>query len=130
MWYKKEGGSVIKALETDKISSLAVICSNRSLSYKLPPKMNSLILQSEAGLSKDIIPIASLEHEDNNSGKIANTDYYIFRILQFDGKDHVLKTAKVDRMMKWINLLAYVSAYFSVFLCYPTFYFISFIDVP
>jgi hypothetical protein len=109
MWYKKEGGSVIKALETDKISSLAVICSNRSLSYKLPPKMNSLILQSEAGLSKDIIPIASVEHEDNNSGRIANIDYYIFRILQVDGKDHVLKTSKVDRMMKWINILAYVS---------------------
>lgn len=110
MWYKKEGGSVIKALEIDKVQSIAIICSNRALSYVLPPRINSLVLQSEAGTSRDVIQVAPFEHEDNNSGKQGGVDFYIFRVLQTDGKDHILRSAKIDRIMKWVNTIAFAGS--------------------
>jgi hypothetical protein len=68
MWYKKEGGAVLKALDIERIQSVSLIYSNRPLVY-LPSK-HSLVLQSEAGNNnKDILLAQPLEHEDNASSK-------------------------------------------------------------
>jgi hypothetical protein len=107
MWYKKEGSAVLKALDIERIQSVSLIYSNRPLVY-LPFK-HSLVLQSEAGNNnKDILLVQPLEHEDNASSKQNGVDFYIFRIVQTDGKDHVLRSTKIDRVMKWINLIALV----------------------
>jgi hypothetical protein len=113
LWYKKEGGSLIKALEVEKIASMAVLVSARNMAYVMPPK-SQLMLMSEAaasGLSRCAIPIVELDHEENrNEGKNAHSvvkqEYFAFLITQTDGKEHVLRGLKVDRVMKWINMLA------------------------
>lgn len=115
MWYKKEGGSVLKSCDIDKIQSVSMICSNRPLSY-LPLPHHSLVLQSQAGLSRDAVTVLPIDHEDNNAGKQGGIDYYIFRIVQTDGKDHLLRSAKIDRVMKWINMIALVSIFASISL--------------
>lgn len=45
MWYKKENGIVIKALDIDKIKIISIISSPRSLSYTT--NNYTLCLQSE-----------------------------------------------------------------------------------
>ena len=46
MWYKKEGGSVIKALDADLIASIAVLQTSRPLAVLRED--GSLTLQSDA----------------------------------------------------------------------------------
>jgi hypothetical protein len=122
MWYKKEGEAVLKAIDIERIQSVSLICSNRPLVYLLPPK-HSMVLQSEAGNNnKDTLLIQPLEHEDNASGKQNGVDFYIFRIVQTDGKDHVLRSAKIDRVMKWINLISLVKK-----ICICFFHFLQFL---
>ncbi len=119
LWFKKEGGSLIKALEVDKIASLAVLVSARNMAYVMPPK-SQLMLMSEAtssGLARCAIPVVELEHEENHKGgdggkaaapSVVKQEYFTFLITQTDGKEHILRGLKVDRVMKWINMLAQV----------------------
>jgi hypothetical protein len=51
MWYKKEGGSVIKALDVDHVASIAVLQTPRPLSYLSDD--DTLTLQSNATLRED-----------------------------------------------------------------------------
>lgn len=112
MWYKTEGGAVIKSIEADNIESISVLASPRALAY-LPLKQ-TLMLQSEA-LNQPLAMVVK-NHDPEVSGAQPNTPagnakdgFAVFRVLQKDGKDHELRSAKVDRIIKWINLLSLVS---------------------
>jgi len=125
MWYKKEGGSVIKSLDVQKIKSLAMIQSHRTLSYMYYPK-SAVILQAEATAQDQCVAIQCIEHEENpitNKLSAIKEEYYTFLILQNDGKEHVLRGAKVDRVMKWINTIAMVSLFVFIFVVFSYFIF-------
>eukprot|EP01033_Poteriospumella_lacustris_P017600 gene17600-12595_t len=69
LWFKKEGGSLIKSLEVDKIASMAVLQTARAMAFVLPPKAQ-LMLMSEAtasGLAKCAIPVVECDHEENKN---------------------------------------------------------------
>ncbi|KAJ1442691.1 hypothetical protein B484DRAFT_55067 [Ochromonadaceae sp. CCMP2298] len=86
LWFKKEGGAVIKSLEGINIESVSVVSSPRALAY-LPLKL-SLSLQLDAltePLSAEVLA------EDGTAagtvvGAGADRDMFVFRILQKDGK--------------------------------------------
>jgi hypothetical protein len=141
MWFKKEGGSVIKAVDVTKFARIAMIQSPRALSFLsdrrqvyLSPDAITLL----EGLSKHDAPDLStrsdspraditgtlgihnsLIHavdiveikEDGVTNKGILQEFYTFLIVQTDGKEHVLRGAKVDRVLKWVNIIAAVSMY-------------------
>jgi hypothetical protein len=123
MWFKKEGGAVIKSLEIEKIQSVAILQTTRTMGYFPYPK-SQLMLMSEATSfvnslktrnekKPQIIPVNEIDHEENSLKSTSSThqkqDHYAFLILQTDGKEHILRGAKVDRVMKWMNIIATVS---------------------
>lgn len=112
MWYKTEGGAVVKSLEADNIENISVLASPRALAY-LPLKQ-ALMLQSEA-LNQPLAmvvkvhdPEVSAREQPNTPAGNAADQFATIRVQQKDGKDHVLRSAKVDRIIKWINLLSLV----------------------
>lgn len=108
MWYKKEGGAVIKALEIDKVQSLAIIQSPRALVY-VPNPVRSLMLQAEAKNDPTAVPVTPMDHEESNAKQQAGMENYVFAIIQTDGKEHILRSGKLDRVIKWINTFAMAS---------------------
>jgi hypothetical protein len=119
LWYKKEGGAVIKSLEASHISNISIIASPRALSY-LPLKQ-TLMLQSEALNEPLAIVVKNHDPEASTQPNVpvgSSTEQFVtIRILQTDGKDHFLRGAKVDRVIKWVNLLSLVSG--TVVQCHP-----------
>jgi hypothetical protein len=111
MWYKKEGGAVIKSLEAANIENVSVISSPRALAYL--PLRQVLMLQSEALNQPLAIVVKNHDPEASTQPNAATgnaTDEFVtIRVLQKDGKDHWLRGAKVDRVIKWINFLSLVS---------------------
>ena len=55
MWYKKEGGAVVKALTIDMIASMSIVQSDRQLVYSIDDF--SLMLQSSVSISVQTIPV-------------------------------------------------------------------------
>jgi hypothetical protein len=119
LWYKKEGGSVIKALEIEKVASIALLQSSRSLSY-LPPPQQRLVLTTEAvgALASTAVSVSEVDHEENSKSSssaavqvvgLQQVEHYVFLVVQSDGKEHILRGTKLDRVMKWINTIAAVS---------------------
>lgn len=109
IWYKKEGGSAIKALEADKIDYVCVTSCPRALVFIPPPDSKSgLWLQSEAGGHPWAVPVHELSGEDEkaNKAQAAGTEFYVFTVMQTDGKEHILRGSKIDRVIRWINILA------------------------
>lgn len=118
MWYKKEGGAVIKSLDTANIENISVISSSRALAYL--PLRQTLLLQSEALNQPLAIVVKNHDPELAANAPQPNTpagntteQFVTMRVLQKDGKDHWLRGAKVDRVIKWINLLALVRTAFT-----------------
>lgn len=110
MWYKKEGGSVLKALDADKIASLTVCHSPRPLAYS--PYKLSLSLSSEVKYQLGVVDVVPTEKEEGGatlSVVPGGSEFITFTVVQTDGKEHVLRSGKVDRVIKWINTLAMVS---------------------
>jgi hypothetical protein len=118
-WYKQEGAKVSNSLTVDQIKCISVLSSCRALSYL--PLTQTLSLQSEA-LN---IPLSMVvKVHDPEASQQPNTpvggdkeQWVTIRILQTDNKDHVLRGAKVDRVIKWINLLSLVSENCSYHMC-------------
>lgn len=118
---------MIKGLEVDKIASVAVVQTTRALAY-LPPPRSQLLLMSEvnanAALQKSgAVPVHEFEHEENSAVGLVGSpasgssrlqvvstaeQFTTILITQTDGKEHVLRGAKVDRVMKWVNIIATV----------------------
>jgi len=43
------------------------------------------------------------------SASASSTEQFIsFNLTQIDGKEHFIRSSKVDRVVKWINLIALV----------------------
>jgi hypothetical protein len=121
MWFKKEGGAVIKSMDIEKIDCISVLSSNRALSY-LPLKQ-TLALQHEAANQPCMMvvkvhdPEAGPSAQPNTAVGSAQDEWVTFRILQKDGKEHCLRGAKVDRVIKWINTLSLVRAKMFAAVC-------------
>lgn len=120
MWFKKEGGSIIKSLEVDKIDNIAMLTMPRAMGY-LPYPRHQLMLMSEATstLSSTVIAVQEMEHAETTLTTMTTTTatltkalrieeqaLFTFIITQTDGKEHLLRGTKVDRVMKWINTIA------------------------
>jgi hypothetical protein len=98
-------------LEADKIESLSIAECSRSLAYIPPPdSKHGLWLQSEMGGHPLCIPVSVLEG-DHKSNQQVGSEFYVFIITQTDGKEHILRGMKIDRILKWINMLSLVSVY-------------------
>ena len=102
MWYKKEGGTVIKSLEADKIETICIIHTPRALSFLKTSK--ELHITSEITLNPDAVTVVASE-ENNDSP----ANYIVFQIVQSDGKELILRGTKVDRVIKWINIISTVT---------------------
>lgn len=111
IWYKKEGGAAIKSLEVDKIGSLSISQCSRSLLYIPPPDNRAgLWLQSEAGVCPYSIAVSAVEgSEDDKGAKQVGSEFFVFNVVQTDGKEHTLRGMKIDRIIKWINIIAQVN---------------------
>ncbi len=111
MWYKKEGGSVLKALDADKIASITVCHSPRPLAYS--PYKLSLSLLSEVKYQLGVVDVVPTEKEEGGAtlSVVPGSEFITFTVVQAGdgGKEHVLRSVKVDRVIKWINTLAMVS---------------------
>eukprot|EP01036_Dinobryon_divergens_P030724 gene30724-40010_t len=83
MWYKREGGAVIKSIDVTNIVSIAVMQTPRPLAYL----QDSV---SVMAVDLDAVPEPTIT----------------IRIMQADGKENLLRGAKVDRVIKWINLFS------------------------
>jgi hypothetical protein len=105
---------VIKSLEASHIANISVIGSPRALSY-LPLKQ-TLMLQSEALNEPLAIVVKNHDPEATVQPNVpvgsSAEQFVTIRVLQTDGKDHFLRGAKVDRVIKWINLLSLVSCHY------------------
>ena len=101
MWYKKEGGAVIKSIEADKIDSISIIHTPRGLSYLYTK--NELKLSSEVVNNPEAVTV--VPSEENNDSP---ANYIVFTVVQSDGKEHILRGTKVDRVIKWINIISLV----------------------
>jgi len=105
MWYKKEGGAVIKAVDADNLASIAVLQTPRPLAYLQSSR--SLALQSDAALKTDAVTVVAHGLADCSLQQVATLEPFVaIRLLQVDGKESILRGSKVDRVIKWVNLLA------------------------
>lgn len=99
-------------MDTANIQNISVISSPRALAY-LPLKQ-TLMLQSEAVnepmalVVKNHDPEVSVAAQPNTPVGSSAEQFVTIRVLQRDGKDHWLRGAKVDRVIKWINLFSLV----------------------
>lgn len=107
LWYKKEGGSVLKAIDVSKIRSISMVESPRPIAYK--PDTRDIVLQStissEGTVLVECCPVAGAVHSQPTISGPAVT-YFSFMLTQFDGKEHILRGAKVDRVLKWMYLIS------------------------
>ncbi len=107
-WYHKEGGAVIKALESEKIASLSISYSPRKLAYS--PYKLSLGLASEISGQLGVVDVVCGDKSAAGSvGGVQVDEFCTFTVVQTDSKEHILRSAKVDRVIKWINTIALVS---------------------
>ena len=104
---------MIKSLEADKIESISVISSPRPLAYL--PLRQTLVLQADAVNQPYAITVMNHDPEasvQSNTPVGGATDGNVtIRILpkdSKDGKEVLLRGAKVDRVVKWVNLLSLV----------------------
>ena len=111
MYYKKQGGTVIKSIDGANIDTISILSSSRALSYL--PLRQTLMLQSEALNEPLAMPILAYDPDLAQQEKmpVGNSaeQFVTIRVLQRDGKDHWLRGAKVDRVIRWVNLLSLVS---------------------
>ena len=111
MYYKKQGGTVIKSIDATNIDTISILSSSRALSYL--PLRQTLMLQSEALNEPLALPILAYDPDLAQQEKLpvgnSAEQFVTIRVLQRDGKDHWLRGAKVDRVIRWVNLLSLVS---------------------
>ena len=135
MWFKKQGGAVIRAVNVDSIVGIIVVKSSRNLMFSRTT--NTLLLESEVS-DNNAVPVVQwkdekttgslLDEEEEVEGRhlfdIAASpldfaknqlkqatkikSHFHFNIIMQDDRVHVLKAGKVDKLIKWINTLAKV----------------------
>lgn len=134
LWFKKEGGTVIKSLDdvARQVRSVVVVQTARPLACVYGDGRCIVKLMSEVGAGGgggEAIPVQpnnSLVKEDvshTTAGVrgISKNEFTGILLVQADGKQHLLRGAKIDRVLKWVNYIALVSAaasYVFQFVCY------------
>jgi hypothetical protein len=66
MWYKKEGGSVLKAVDARNIQSVYVVQTQRPLVY-VPKKKSPLMLKVDSGGDPTSVTVQATEQTDSAS---------------------------------------------------------------
>ena len=115
MWFEKKGSSVKKSVDISAIKSITILESPRRLCYDKEKCI--IMLETECGSTSDsIISVASQQESTTSTVEsvlgfvTAQIQYFSF-ILTFEvagseGKDMTLRAGKVDKMIKWINIIA------------------------
>eukprot|EP01038_Epipyxis_sp_PR26KG_P013395 gene13395-17962_t len=107
MWLKKENGSVIKSIEIEKIVSMCVVHTTRPMAYVIPKL--SLMLQSEVDDIKTCLVVKEVPNDTLCPiSKVIGSSlpFFYFSLTLMDGKEHFLRATKVDRILKWMNVIA------------------------
>jgi len=115
MWFKKQGGAVVKSVNCSTIKSLSVIQSNRPLSYSQDKE--KLMLESECSNDASAVAVKEVGEKDKETSLLA-IPHYVFMIIMNDGKEHILRASKIDKMIQWMNTLALVSMFFGLLVRY------------
>lgn len=105
---------MLKALDITKVKRMAVHATSRTLAYS--PSDMAVMLESEANSCNSIlppVPVKPLEWKELpvqsiKAGLSSNEQFNYFSIIQSDGKEHHLRSMKLDRILKWINFIAKV----------------------
>lgn len=108
LWFKKRGGAAIKALDISSITCLAIVQCPRVVVFDRTKK--TVILHSQV-TSEDEQNMDTIIPEITESDMSSPTflDAFVFSIYTADGKEHTLKTSKVDKMLIWLNALILVT---------------------
>lgn len=120
MWFEKKGSSVKKSIDVSAIKSIAIFESSRVLCYDTEKCM--VMLETECNTTSDrILKIASQQESittnvDNVLGFVTAQIQYFSFVLSLetagnanDGKDIILRAGKVDKIIKWINIIAHAA---------------------
>jgi hypothetical protein len=117
MWFEKKGSSVKKSIDVSAIKSIAVLESPRTLCYDADKCVVLLETEAAATSSSAIVKIASQQESvatniDNMLGFVTAQIQYFSFILSVEtigndseGKDMILRAGKVDKIIKWINII-------------------------
>jgi len=118
MWFEKKGSSVKKSIDVSAIKSIAVLESPRTLCYDADKCVVLLETEAAATSSSAIVKIASQQESvatniDNMLGFVTAQIQYFSFILSVEtvgndseGKDMILRAGKVDKIIKWINIIS------------------------
>lgn len=112
MWYKHKGGSVIKSLDVSAVVKIYVMETTRPLVYVPGERVAPLRLLSEVdGSSTPYVPVQDMYSRPSCVIQRAvdkTIQHFAFAIVADDGKEMALRASKVDKVIKWINILAQV----------------------
>lgn len=114
MWFEKKGSSVKKSVDISSIKSITILESPRKLCYDKEKCV--IMLETECGSISDSV-VSVVSHQESITSTVesvlgfvtAQIQYFSF-ILTFElagseGKDMTLRAGKVDKMIKWINII-------------------------
>jgi hypothetical protein len=107
MWYKSKGGSVTNSADVGSLKSICLIESSRPLSYNRTK--TQLMLSSEVQPGEESNPVERNNKESQGQHHVDVITHFTFAIVLSDGKEHILRGSKVDKLIKWMNGLAQAS---------------------
>ena len=132
LWFKKKGGSVLKAVETKYITGMSLMQSKRKLAY-VPTEfkvklshdvsgIDSIEVLEQGGPDFDAqVPSVGTANLINLATGASNLTYFSFSIqTKLDmtdddessgggkDKDIILRTKSIDSLLEWMNIIAQV----------------------
>jgi hypothetical protein len=107
MWYKSKGGAVTNSADVGSLKSICLIESSRPLSYNRTK--TQLMLSSEVQPGEECNPVERNNKESQGQHHVDVITHFTFAIVLSDGKEHILRGSKVDKLIKWMNGLAQAS---------------------
>lgn len=109
MWYKKQGGAVVKALYMDQIRAITIIDCNRKLAFNKTKDLLMLEIEVDAGDKYSVVEFekAEMSRKDKFFEKALDKfgAHLYFSLVLVDEAHVVLRTTKVDKLISWVNAL-------------------------
>jgi len=114
MWFLKKDDPVIKSIDLSHIGSMMLLQSSRPLSYATDERR--LLLTSEAAKGDPTVHEWSDGKETSFLGLTVKQFSFQFN-MNNDQDIYLLRASKVDKIIRWMNIIALVRSRVCLFIC-------------
>jgi hypothetical protein len=113
-WYSRKGSASLNSLSVERVRTISVVACPRRLVYHSPSRTLSLATET-LSVTDDIVYVVCTGVETVSSKTrlllAPSSDLSVFSVLLDDGSELQLRSAKIDRVVRWINVLALVGSF-------------------